>query len=251
MPGGCGLEVAATESTEDGAIDVPVLSLDAIADGLESSGELLGHDHRPMPAAAAQHMYVHAVLIRQCQERQGTAEASHDEPPGARGAQDVVAYVMVEAVGAQLPLPDYRFLRGLRSGRASTRSALPSGASWWPSPQLVMTVRIRAAVGWVRKAVRGRSQVSSPRPRQGEVGRSGLLLVASSRPLISEPSTRLGIGNWASGPWRQLLRSAVCRRGTRLAERCRFRIGLATCTALTSDFRSCPTRCPQGFVALP
>jgi hypothetical protein len=75
------------ESPEDGPIDVPVLNLDAVADGPEPSGEFLGHDHRPMPSAAAQHMHVHAVLIRQSQERQGTPEASLDEPLGAGAAR--------------------------------------------------------------------------------------------------------------------------------------------------------------------
>lgn len=115
MPGGCGVrgEAAAAGSTEDGPIDVPVLSLDAVADGLEASGELLSHDHRPMPAAAAQNMHVHTVLIRQCQKRQGAPETSFDEPLGARSGQDVLAYVGVEAVGAQHLPPDCRVLRGV------------------------------------------------------------------------------------------------------------------------------------------
>src|SRR5690606_27446433 len=98
---------------QDGPIDVPVLSLDAVADGLEASGELLQPRPPTMPTAAAQNMHVHTELIRQCQKRQGAPETSFDEPLGARSGQDVIAYVGVEAVGAQHLLPDCRVLRGV------------------------------------------------------------------------------------------------------------------------------------------
>lgn len=84
---------------------MPVLGLDAVAKGPYQSSEFLGYDNRPMPTAAAQDMDVHTVRVGQSQERQGTVEAAFDERAGARGGQDVVAYVGVEAVGLQHPLP--------------------------------------------------------------------------------------------------------------------------------------------------